>query len=125
MKDNIYICCKNIFMTNEEIQLKADELTQREGCKVHPLVFIASNDEQKEVIGFIKEPPRFVRLRVMDKGLTSPISAASEVLDSYLLKDVSDVRIFDEKPENDAYYLGATMEAYNLINMSINQFKKK
>jgi hypothetical protein len=109
-------------LSNEEITLKAGELTQREGCKVHPLVF---EDNGVQVIGFIKEPPRHVKLRVMDKGLTSPVTAASEVLDAYLLKDVSDSRIFDEKPENDVYYLGATMEAYNMITMAINQFKKK
>jgi len=110
-------------MTNDEILLKADELSAREGCRVHPLVFLADGNEQ--VIGFIKEPPRFVKLRVMDKGLTSPATAAAEVLDAYLIKDESDARIYEEKPENDMYYLGATMEAYNLISMAINQVKKK
>jgi hypothetical protein len=109
--------------SNEEIQQIADELSQREGCKVHPLIFMASNDEQ--VIGFLKEPPRHVKLRVMDKGLTSPATAASEVVEAYLIKDASDSKIWDENPENDRYYLGATMEAYNLINMAVNQFKKK
>jgi hypothetical protein len=110
-------------MTNDEIILKADELTQREGCKVHPLVFM--DEAEKNVVGFIKEPPRHVKLRVMDKGLTSPATAAAEVVDAFLLKDASDIRIWDEKPENDKYYLGATMEAYNMINMAVNQFKKK
>lgn len=109
--------------TNEEIQKTADELSQRESCKVHPLVFMASESEQ--VIGYLKEPPRMVKLRVMDKGLTSPATAAAEVVDAYLIKDASDMRIWDEKPENDRFYLGATMEAYNLINMAVNQFKKK
>jgi hypothetical protein len=61
----------------------------------------------------------------MDKGLTAPATAAAEVVDSFLLRDVSDARIWDEKPENDKYYLGATMEAYNMINMAVNQLKKK
>ena len=110
-------------MTNDEIILKADELSTREGCKVHPLVF--KDEADANVVGFIKEPPRHVKLRVMDKGLTSPATAAAEVVDAFLLKDASDVRIWDEKPENDKYYLGATMEAYNMINMAVNQFKKK
>lgn len=113
----------NVTMTNDEILLKAGELSQRENCKVHPLVFVDEDDQQ--VIGFIKEPPRHVKLRVMDKGLTSPATAASEVVEAYLLKDDSDARLWEEKPENDKYYLGATMEAYNLISMAINQFKKK
>lgn len=110
-------------MTNELIEQQADELSNREGCKVHPLVFMAG--ENDKVIGFLKEPPRHVKLRVMDKGLVSPATAAAEVLDAYLIKDVSDSRIWDEKPENDKFYLGATMEAYNMINMAVNQFKKK
>ena len=110
-------------MTNEQIIIKAGELATREGCKVHPLVFAADGEDQ--IIGFMKEPPRHVKLRVMDKGLTQPATAAAEVVESFLLKDESDSRIWDEKPENDKYFLGATMEAYNLINMAVNQFKKK
>lgn len=110
-------------MTIDEIKLKADELSTREGCKVHPLVFKAEGEDQ--VIGFMKEPPRHVKLRVMDKGMVSPITAASEVVEAYILKDVSDSRIWDEKPENDKFYIGATMEAYNMISMAINQYKKK
>jgi len=109
-------------MTNEQINDKAGELSIRENCKVHPLVFGESEDQ---IIGFIKEPPRHVKLRVMDKGLTQPATAAAEVVEAFLLKDESDARIWDEKPENDKYYLGATMEAYNMISMAVNQFKKK
>ncbi len=111
-------------MTNEEIQAKADELSTREGCKVHPLVFMTEDNIEK-VVGFIKEPPRQVKLRVMDKGLTSPATAASEVVEAFLVKDASDPKIWDEKPENDKFYLGAVMEAYNMISMAVNQFKKK
>lgn len=109
-------------MTNEEIIDKAGALTTKEGCKVHPLVF---GDIDDQIIGFIKEPPRHVKLRVMDKGLTQPATAAAEVVEAFLIKEESDSRIWDEKPENDKYYLGATMEAYNMINMAVNQFKKK
>ena len=111
-------------MTTEEIKLKAEQLSVQHNCKVHPLVFSADG-ESETVIGFIKEPPRFVKLRVMDKAMNAPMTSASEVVDSYLLKDVSDKRIFDENPDNDKYYLGAVWEAYNMISMSINQFKKK
>lgn len=109
-------------MTNDEILHKADELSTREGCKVHPLVFM---EGEEQIIGYIKEPPRHVKLRVMDKGLTQPATAASEVVEAFLLKPESDKRIWDENPANDKYYLGATMEAYNMINMAVNQIKKK
>lgn len=113
-------------MTNEEIQLKADELSQKHNCKVHPLVFVvdpSNPDNQERVIGFIKEPPRHVKLRVMDKGLSAPMTAAAEVVDAYLIREESDKRIMDEG--DDLWYLGAAYEAYNLIKMGINQFKKK
>jgi hypothetical protein len=61
----------------------------------------------------------------MDKGLVSPVTAASEIVDAYLIKEESDSRIYDEKPENDKYYLGAVMEAYSLVTMAVNQLKKK
>lgn len=111
-------------MTREEIQLKADELSAKHSCKVHPLIF-KDVDSEEEIIGFLKEPPRHVKLRVMDKGLTAPATAAAEVVDAFLIREESDNRLYDENPANDKYYLGATMEAYNLINMAINQFKKK
>jgi hypothetical protein len=110
-------------MTTEEILQKAGELSQREGGKVHPLIFMGESDEK--IVGYLKEPPRHVKLRVMDKGLTAPATAAAEVVDAFLIKEESDQRIWDEKPENDRYYLGATMEAYNLISMAVNQLKKK
>ncbi len=111
-------------MKNEEIEKKAAELSVKHGVKVIPIVFIGE-DESDMVIGFIKEPPRVVKLRVMDKGLTQPVSAASEVVDAYLIKEESDARIYSEAPENDQYYIGATMAAYNLVKMSVDQFKKK
>ena len=61
----------------------------------------------------------------MDKGLTNPITAASEIVDAYLIKEESDPRIWDEKQVNDKYYIGAAYEAYNLVTMAVNQFKKK
>lgn len=111
-------------MTQAEIEQKAAELSAKHNATVYPLIFqLEESDEQ--IVGYIKEPPRFVKLRVMDKGLTSPISAASEVVDAYLLKDESDARIYSDAPENDPYYLGATLAAYNLVTMAVNQFKKK
>ena len=110
-------------MTTEEIKLKAEELTQKNGVKVHPIQF--KTEDGEDVLGFIKEPPRFVKMRVMDKGLVSPVTAASEIVDAYLIKEESDSRIYDEKPENDKYYLGAVMEAYSLVTMAVNQLKKK
>ena len=111
-------------MTNEQIQAKAESLSINHNCIVHPIVFQEPESDER-IVGFLKEPPRHVKLRVLDKGMTSPMTASAEMIDAYLIREDSDARIWDEKPENDKYYLGATMVANDLIKMSINQFKKK
>ena len=99
-------------------------MTFREKVKVHPLVFkTVDNDEQ--IIGFIKEPPRAIKLQVMDKSLMGAYSTVNSILEAYILKDESDPRIYSEAPENDKYNIGATQEMYSLIQLAINQFKKK
>jgi hypothetical protein len=110
--------------TNEQIQAKADELTGQLGVQVHPMVFL-DPDTNEQIIGFIQEPNRITKLRVMDKGMTEPITAAAECLEAILIKDASDPRIWSEKPEHDKIYMGAVMAAYETIKVSVNQFKKK
>jgi hypothetical protein len=111
-------------MTNEEIQKKAGELSQRENCKVHPLIFVAENDEK--VVGYIKEPMRIVKQRALDSAIQKGATvAAGELLEAILIKDASDPRIYVELPENDKYFLGASMACMELIKISQEQFKKK
>ena len=64
-------------MTQEQVNARAEELTKIHGVKVHPLYFITEDGEP--VIGYIKEPPRFVKMKMLDKSVTSPISAASDI----------------------------------------------
>jgi hypothetical protein len=52
-------------------------------------------------------------------------SAAAEMLDSVLLKEHSDPRIYSERSEDDKIYLGAVMAAYDLVKFSVNTLKKK
>lgn len=112
-------------MTNEkEIRSKADELSTREGCKVHPLVFMA--DENDQVVGYVKEPIRIVKQRALDSAIQKGATvAAGELLDAILIKDASDPRIYSELPENDKFYLGASMACMELIKISNELFKKK
>lgn len=108
----------------EAAEQKAVELSQQLNTKVHPLVFMASGEEDP-VIGFVKEPNRQVKLAVLDKTLVGMYSAAAEMLDVIILKEHSDPRITSENPEHDKYYLGATMAAYELIKLAVNQIDKK
>lgn len=111
-------------MTEEEIQKKADELTAQLGVKVTPLLF-KDAETGEEILGFIKEPSRQVKLAMLDKSMIGSFSAASEVLESILLKEHSDPRIFSEKSEDDRFYLGAVMAAYDRVKFSVNILKKK
>ena len=114
-------------MTTQEIQAKADELSIREQCKVHPLVFkdLNNTDPNAMVIGYVKEPNRMTKLRYMDKSLMGASSAGAEIIESHILKDVSDARIYEERPENDTYFLGAVNALNSIITLAVEQFKKK
>jgi hypothetical protein len=99
---------------------QAEALSIKLNCKVLPIVF---HDEEtgEDIIGFIKEPSRMVKLRVMDKAMTAPVSASAELFESVFIEEESDKRFMTI----DKYYLGATMEAFSTVEMAVNTFKKK
>jgi hypothetical protein len=103
---------------------KAVELSQQLGVKVHAIVFKEDADST-EVVGFIKEPSRAVKLAVLDKSVMGGFSAAAEMLDLILLKEHSDPRISSERSEDDKINLGAVMAAFDLVKFSTNTLKKK
>ena len=113
-------------MTTEQTNYheKANELTASLGVKVHPIFFKESEDSP-EIVGYIKEPSRMVKLAVLDKSVMGGFSAASEMLEAILIKEHSDPRIYSEKNEDDKIYLGAVMAAYDLVKFSVNTLKKK
>lgn len=111
-------------MTREEAQTKADELSVQLTVKVHPIVF-QEDETGPLIIGFIKEPSRMVKLAVLDKSVMGGFSAAAEMLDTVLIKEHSDPRIYSERSEDDKIYLGAVMAAYDLVKFSVNTLKKK
>jgi hypothetical protein len=103
-----------------DAQKRADDLCIKLNCKVLPIVF-HDVDTGEDIVGFIKEPSRMVKLRVMDKAMTAPVTASAELFDSIFIEDESDKRFLTE----DKYYLGATMEAFKTVEMAVNTFKKK
>ena len=109
---------------NQQINDKADHLTAIHKVKVHPIVFREAIDSEP-IVGYIKEPSRQAKLAVMDKSMVNPFSASQEIVDYFLIKEESDKRIWDENPDNDKYYIGACKVAFDMVTLSINQFKKK
>lgn len=111
-------------LTKEQIAAKAEELEKKFGVKIHPIEFYNDDDGEDQILGFIKDPPRHVKLGVLDKSLVSPITAASELLEACLIKEESDERILSERPESDRIYLGATMAALGIVRYTTDQYKK-
>jgi hypothetical protein len=105
-------------------QKKAEELSIKYNCNVTPIVF---RDEEKneDIVGFIKEPSRVLKLRVMDKAMTGAVTAASELFDAIILKEESDKRFTSEESANDKYYLGGAMVAFKTVEFAVDTFKKK
>ena len=105
-------------MTQEEIKNKCEELGQKHGCKVHPLHFkdAASNED---VVGFIREPERHVKLRYMDKALTGSSTAGAEIVEAYLIREESDERIL----KDDVFFLGAVHALNKVITLAVDQLK--
>jgi hypothetical protein len=101
-----------------EIEKKSEELSLKYGVKVTPLIF---GPEEDRVVGYLKEMPRIAKVRVMDKMLTEPFTACEQLLESCLIKEESDPRIMSE----DKHYMGALNEISNMVQVSMNQFKKK
>lgn len=110
---------------HEKAEERALELQRKLGYfKVHPIVF---RDEAsgEDIVGFIKEPERIHKQRVMDKAMQGAVTAAADCLKIILIRDASDPRIYSEDQRYDAINMGAVMAVYDLINFSVNTFKKK
>ena len=107
-----------------EIEEKAKELSVEYKCEVTPIVF-KDADTTESVIGYVKEPTRMVKLRMLDKAAVGGFTAAGEVFEACLLKEESDPRFSSEKSEDDKIYFGGVLEMYNKVQFSVNQFKKK
>ena len=104
---------------------KAVERSQKLGVKVRPMVFVVQAHGAEPVVGFIKEPPRQVKLAIMDKIHSGFYSACDQALDVVLLKEESDPRISSERSEDDVYRMGAVNLLSELIQYAANQLDKK
>lgn len=110
----------------EQAEEKAEQLTieykEKGVFKIHAVVFKSG---EEDIIGFIKEPSRMAKMAVLDKAMLGGYSAAEEILDSVLLKEHSDPRMFSESQEFDDIHMGLVMAVYNLIKFKTNTLKKK
>lgn len=112
-------------MEKEQIEEKAKLLSEKLGCNIKPLVFI-DPETQENVIGFVKEPDRALKLRMLDKSQQDgAFTFASAVYDSIIIKEESDPRLTSTLQKDDRYYFGGVLVAYEMVEISVNNFKKK
>jgi hypothetical protein len=109
-----------------EMAEKAKQLTDKMGAKVHPILFYPSEEGVDPIKGYIKDPPRLAKIRILDKSYqVGEFSASAEMLDLCLIKEESDPRLYSEDQQYDHIYLGACYECQKLIRIATSQVKKK
>jgi hypothetical protein len=109
-----------------EYEAKAVALAKKEMVsKVHPVVQIDPETLGRHVC-YLKEPNYSTKIRVMDKATTlGPYTAADELREACLLKEVSDPITYSDSPESDRYKMGVTDYCIAMVSRLQNQFKKK
>jgi hypothetical protein len=113
-------------LTLEEMQElvdnKANELAGKLGRKVLPLLF---NEKGEWIVGYIQQPTRSAVRQAVDKiEKFGRIEAGDFILQTSLIKEESDVRITEERPEFDGINMGACLAALDLIEVNISVIKK-
>ena len=98
------------------------KLSKELGREVHLCIF--ETEDKEEIVGFLKEPDRLVKMRALDMSLQSWTSAANILLETSLVREYSDPRILDENPDNDKIYFGFLMKANELVKFYSEKQKK-
>lgn len=107
-----------------DVEARVIELEKKYSCKVHPIVFQEDEDSEK-IIGYIKEPSRMLKARILDSATTGAVSNSITLLEAVLLTEESDPRFSSSKSEDDHIVLGGALSAMSTIKISTNQFVKK
>jgi len=112
--------------TEEEIQelvaKKTEELEFEHKTTILPLLF---NHKGNWIVGYVKKPSR-TTIRVAGDKMEKygKLEAGELILQTSLLRDVSDSRILSEEPQYDGINLGACLEVLSLMDISMSIAKK-
>lgn len=108
-------------MTQEEILAKAAELGASLGCSVRPFAF---THKGKQIVGFLREPSRDVKMSAMDKVFSGSIMKAGEEILRVCLLDQSSPEILSNDTENDVVFITSCRQAANMLEIYSNELKK-
>jgi hypothetical protein len=110
---------------SEKIRLELEETHKK---KVHKFCLPVDVPNGDFCIGYLLEPNFEVKKMAADMGITRSITGAGElILDSCIIKEKSDPRIYDED-SGEKYpmiRMGAIMKAQTLVGYFLDAFKKK
>ena len=106
----------------EQIEKIKSDLSKEHNKEVYVHVFETEDGEQ--IIGFLKDPDRLVKMRALDMSLQSWTNSADILLRSCLIESVSSPRILKEEAENDKIYFSFLLKANELVKFYSEQQKK-
>jgi len=107
----------------KEAEEKAVKLSEQLGSKV--TAHIITTEKGEHIVGFFKEPNRMTKMYALDMASQSLSQANDMLLNACLIKEESDHRILEDKPENDAIYLSFNMYASTLVQLYNLNLEKK
>lgn len=109
-------------LTQEQINEKADLLSQQRQVKVYPIIVDAKGEQ---IVGFIEEPKRQAKYAAMNELAKKDVATAGElILEACLIKEESDKRLFSQSSEHDSIVIGAAMACLKLVEVYEADLKK-
>ena len=106
-----------------EAEKKAKKLSEQMGCDVITHTVIDSKGEP--ATAYFTLPNRFTKMHAIDLANQSLSQSGDMLLNACLIKEESDKRILDDKPENDSIYLAFNMYASTLVEIANLNLQKK
>lgn len=111
-------------LTDEQINLRAGELSSALNATVKPLVVKRKDGER--IIGYYRQPRREAKMAAFDKvsqGQTT--SAGSLLFEACIIREESDPRMVSDDPQYDDIYIGASLAMFEELNVATSDLGKK
>lgn len=112
-------------MTPEEVEAKAGQLAEKLQRKVYPILLNISETDQ--VVGFVQEPSRQAKIVAIGALMKdqNPVDYGMPILESSLIKEESDPRLYSTNPEHDNIVISAAIICAPIVQLYASEIKKK
>ena len=113
----------NIEKIYTEAEAKRKELEEKYKGKVK-MAILSTAGGQEPCIVYFRTATTFTKMQCMDLAYQSYSKASSTLFEATVIREASDVRVFQQNNDEDAYYLGALEYCLNSIIVARNALKK-